>query len=105
MHRLQSDEVFHFYLGDPVEMLQLCSDGSGRRVILGSDVAAGEWPQMVVPKGVWQGSRLVAGGKLALLGCTVSPGFEYEDYESGGREELTRGWPEWRDWIAALTHG
>ena len=87
MHRLQSDEVFHFYLGDPVEMLQLCSDGSGRRAILGSDVVAGEWPQMVVPPG-----------------CTVSPGFEYEDYESGGREELTRGWPEWRDWIAALTH-
>jgi len=81
MHRLQSDEVLHFYLGDPVEMLQLCSDGSGRRVILGSDVAAD-------------------GG----ASCTVSPGFEYEDYESGGREELTRGWPEWRDWIAALTH-
>lgn len=105
MHRLRSDEVFHFYLGDPVEMVQLFPDGSGRRVVLGSHVAAGESPQVIVPQGVWQGSRLVSGGKLALLGCTVSPGFEYEDYESGRREELIGRWPEWRDMIAALTHG
>lgn len=104
MHRLQSDEVFHFYLGDPVEMLQLFADGSGRRVVLGNDVAIGEWPQLIVPKGVWQGSRLVAGGQLALLGCTVSPGFEYEDYESGSRDDLVRDWPEWRELIHALTH-
>ena len=104
MHRLQSDEVFHFYLGDPVEMLQLWPDGTGRTVVLGSDVAAGMLPQTVVPKSVWQGSRLAPGGKLALLGCTVSPGFDYADYESGERETLTRGWPEWGDKIAALTH-
>jgi predicted cupin superfamily sugar epimerase len=59
--------------------------------------------QTVVPHGVWQGSRLVPGGKLALLGCTVSPGFEYADYESGGRDELARGWPEWATTIEALT--
>lgn len=103
MHRLQSDEIFHFYLGDPVEMVHLFADGSGRRVVLGSDVASGQWPQMIVPKGVWQGSRLVAGGQLALLGCTVSPGFEYEDYESGSRDDLVRDWPEWRELIHALT--
>ena len=105
MHRLQSDEVFHFYLGDAVEMLQLLPDGSGRRVLIGSNVAAGESPQVVVPQGVWQGSRLVPGGRLALLGCTVSPGFEYEDYDSGRREELIQHWPEWRDLITDLTHG
>ncbi|MDE1175295.1 MAG: cupin domain-containing protein [Edaphobacter sp.] len=54
--------------------------------------------------GVWQGSRLVAGGNWALLGCTVSPGFEYEDYQSAGREELTARWPEYATQIAALTH-
>lgn len=104
MHRLQSDEVFHFYLGDTVEMLQLFPDGSGRSVLLGSNVGGGEWPQTVVPQGVWQGSRLVPGGRLALLGCTVSPGFEYDDYESGARAELLHGWPEWQDLITALTH-
>ena len=105
MHRLQSDEVFHFYLGDPVEMLQLFPDGSGRRVLLGSNVAAGALLQVMVPQGVWQGSRLVSGGRLALLGCTVSPGFEYEDYESGRREKLIQHWPLWRELITALTHG
>jgi predicted cupin superfamily sugar epimerase len=82
MHRLRSDEVFHFYLGDEVEMLQLWPDGTGRRVGLGSDLAAGMLPQTVVPQGVWQGSRLVRGGRFALLGCTVSPGFDYADFES-----------------------
>lgn len=103
MHRLRSDEVFHFYLGDPVEMLQLWPDGSGRRVVLGTDLAAGMVPQRVVPQGVWQGSRLVEGGRFALLGCTVSPGFDYADYESGARAELARGWGEWREMIEALT--
>ncbi|MGC2639130.1 MAG: cupin domain-containing protein [Acidobacteriaceae bacterium] len=103
MHRLASDEIFHFYLGDPVEMLQLYPDGTGRRVILGSDVLAGELVQTVVPQGVWQGSRLRSGGEIALLGCTVSPGFEYADYASGERAALARQWPEWGEMIAGLT--
>jgi uncharacterized protein len=103
MHRLRSDEIFHFYLGDPVEMLQLWPDGSGRRVVLGADLASGMLPQTVVPQGVWQGSRLVAGGKFALLGCTVSPGFDYADYESGTRAELLAEWREWSDLIEGLT--
>ena len=105
MHKLASDEVFHFYLGDPVEMLQLSADGTGRRVVLGPDVRTGQLLQTVVPQGVWQGSRLVEGGRFALLGCTVSPGFEYGDYASGQREELTGGWPEWAEMIARLTRG
>jgi predicted cupin superfamily sugar epimerase len=103
MHKLASDEVFHFYLGEPVEMLQLWPGGSGRRVVLGRDLSNGESLQTVVPQGVWQGSRLLPGGKVGLLGCTVSPGFDYADYASGSREELTRGWPEWGEMIARLT--
>lgn len=103
MHRLASDEVFHFYLGDPVEMLQLLPDGTGRRVVLGSDLTAGMQVQTVVPQGVWQGSRLLPGGTLALLGCTVSPGFDYADYASGERAGLVRGWPEWQSLIEPLT--
>ena len=103
LHRLRFDEVFHFYLGDPVEMLQLLPDGAGRIVTLGSDLAAGMLPQLVVEKDVWQGSRLRTGGRFALLGTTVAPGFDPEDYESGNRERLLARYPTMRDEILALT--
>jgi len=103
MHRLKSDEVFHFYAGDAVEMLQLTANRRGERVVIGTDLARGQRPQVVVGRGVWQGSRLVAGGQWALLGCTVSPGFEFEDYEAGERVELCRRWPEFAEEIGALT--
>jgi len=103
MHRLRSDEIFHFYAGDPVEMLQLLPDGSGRTVVIGNDLAGGQRPQVLVERGVWQGSRLLEGGRWALMGCTVSPGFEYEDYDGGVREELCVGWPAWAPMIAELT--
>jgi predicted cupin superfamily sugar epimerase len=103
MHRLRSDEVFHFYAGDAVEMLQLKDGGSGEMVVIGNDLSRGQRPQVVVGRGVWQGSRLVKGGRWALLGCTVSPGFEFEDYETGERAELSAGWPEFAVEIAALT--
>src|ERR1700760_3326929 len=73
MHRLKSDEVFHFYMGDAVEMLQLAPGGGGERMVMGTDLAAGERPQVVARRGVWQGSRLVRGGRWALMGCSVSP--------------------------------
>jgi predicted cupin superfamily sugar epimerase len=103
MHRLQSDEIFHFYLGDPVEMLQLSPDGMGKTVVLGSDLQAGMQPQVIVARGIWQGSQLVAGGKFALLGCTVAPGFDFADYEHARRDDLIRSHPQFREKIAALT--
>src|ERR1017187_7256436 len=103
MHRLQSDEIFHFYLGDPVEMLQLWPDGTGKTVTLGSDLQAGMQPQVIVARGVWQGSRLVAGGRFALLGCPVAPGFDFADYEHGRRTDLIRQYPQFHEKILALT--
>ena len=103
MHCLQSDEIFHFYYGDPVEMLQLAPDGTSRTIVLSNSLAPGTTPQLIVPKGVWQGTRLLPGGKVALLGCTVSPGFEYVDYEEGTREALQREYPQYADLIALLT--
>ena len=103
LHRLASDEVFHFYMGDPVEMLHLRPNGSHRLLILGQDLTANMAPQVVVPAGVWQGARLAAGGRWALLGCTVAPGFEFADYEHGRREPLARAYPAARDLIVALT--
>jgi uncharacterized protein len=103
MHRLRSDEVFHFYAGDAVEMLQLEEGGDGRLVVIGNDLLGGQQPQVVVKREVWQGSQLVEGGRWALLGCTVSPGFEFEDYETGAREQLCAGWPQFAEKIKALT--
>jgi hypothetical protein len=103
MHRLKSDEVFHFYAGDAVEMLQLKEGGRGEIVVIGNDLMRGQRPQVVVERGVWQGSRLVEGGRWALLGCTVSPGFEFEDYDAGVRERLCSDWPEFAEEIAGLT--
>jgi predicted cupin superfamily sugar epimerase len=102
MHRLLSDEVYHFYLGGPVELVKIMPDGSFRVHRLGPDVLGGMEPQVVVPAGVWQGSRLSPGGEFALLGTTVAPGFDPADYEHGRREELLRLCPGARDLIVAL---
>src|SRR4051794_40107934 len=99
LHVLPGDEVFHFYLGGPVEMLRLRPDGAGEDVTLGSDLAAGEVPQLVVPGGVWQGTRLAGASGFALLGCTVAPGFDYADYRSASRAELTAKWPAFAEQI------
>lgn len=71
--------------------------------MLGHDIANGQRPQVVVPSGVWQGARLANGGQMALLGCTVSPGFEFADYEHGQRARLAAGWPDAASLIEALT--
>jgi predicted cupin superfamily sugar epimerase len=103
MHTVAADEIFHFYLGDPVEMLQLLPDGSSAHFTLGPDLEAGQQVQLVVPAGVWQGTRLVGDSKVALLGCTVSPGFDYADYRNATAEELIEKWPQEAERIRALT--
>lgn len=103
MHLLNSDEMFHFYLGDPVEMLQLYPDGRSAIFTLGPDLAAGQHVQLVVPAGVWQGTRLVGDGKVALLGCTVTPGFDFADYCNASYAELAAKWPREVERIRALT--
>lgn len=103
LHRVASAEVFHFYKGDAVRMLQLHPDGSATEHLIGPDIEAGQRPQVVVPRGVWQGTRLVEGGAYALLGCTVAPGFDYADYEHGGREALLAAYPTQAREILRLT--
>lgn len=103
LHRVRGDEVFHFYLGDPVEMLQLLPDGTSHVVVIGTDVVNGMQPQVVVPGGVWQGCRLVGGGQFALLGTTMSPGFDPRDFELADRAALVGRYPRQRELITALT--
>ena len=101
LHRLRSDEIFHFYFGAPVELLLLSAEGKGELLKLGNQLENGERPQLVIPRGCWQGLR--ATGEYSLLGTTVAPGFEYSDYESGDREELIRQYPAYADLIRQLS--
>ena len=103
LHRLETDEIYHFYLGNPVEMLLLCPESRGERVVLGPDVLAGQRLQFVVPRGVWQGLRVISGGSVALMGTTMAPGFDLADWSEGKRESLLREYPQYTGLIRALT--
>jgi hypothetical protein len=103
LHSLATDEVYHFYLGDPVEMLLLYPGGGSREIVLGPNLRDGQWVQFVVPRGVWQGSRLASGGQFALLGTTMAPGFDPQDFTLGQRSDLQHRYPEHTKRIEALT--
>lgn len=103
LHVLPTDEIFHFYLGDPVEMLNLYPDGNSQRIILGHDLLNGQTVQHVVPQGVWQGCYLMPPGKYALMGTTMAPAFTAGDYTGGERETLIRQYPHEADLIRRLT--
>lgn len=105
LHRLPTEEIYHFYLGDPVEMLLLHPDGRAEVAVLGQDILAGQHVQLVVPRGTWQGSCLRRGGRLALLGTTMAPGYDPTDYDGGDREELVRRYPTVAERIVRLTRG
>ena len=78
-HRIDAAEAWHWYLGAPLAM-SLSEDGRGRReVVLGPDLGAGERPQVIVPAGCWQSARPQGG--FTLVGCTVSPAFEFSGFE------------------------
>ncbi len=102
LHRLASDEVYHFQLGQAVTMLHLYPDGSSKLLTLGSDLAAGQQLQVVVPRNVWQGAFLPS-GEFALMSVTVAPGFEYADFEVGQRAELIAQYPDQAEAITRLT--
>lgn len=103
MHRLVTDEIWHFYLGDPIEMLLLLADGSSQHVTLGQDVLNEQYVQFVVPRGAWMGARLRPGGSHALFGCTMAPGFTSADFENGLRDELIAQYPHEAQSITQLT--
>lgn len=103
LHRLSADEIYHFYLGEPVELLLLYPDGSFEITILGSDILNGELVQKLVPAGTWQGSRLKPGGKFALMGTTMTPGYTPECYEHGDAEVLKEQYQEVSEMIERLT--
>ena len=103
IHKLASDEIFHFYSGDPALLLQLGPDGAAGEHTLGPDIERGHSPQVLVRAGTWQGVYVKPGGSWTLMGCTVSPGFDFSDFELGKREGLLKQYPEWEESILKLT--
>jgi predicted cupin superfamily sugar epimerase len=100
MHRLPTDEVWHFYRGDPLELLLLDAAGGARVITLGPE--AGQHVQFVVAAGTWMGAEVAAGGRWALCGTTMAPGFLPADYEGGDAERLAAEYPAVADRIRAL---
>lgn len=103
IHKLPTDEVYHFYLGDPIEMLQLHGDGHSEQVILGQDIFHGQQIQYIARRDIWQGFRLLPGGSWALIGTTMAPGFTVTDFTLGERGELLHLYPQSAELIRALT--
>ena len=103
-HSLLSDETYHFYMGDPVELVELHADGECTITILGPDLLAGQKLQHTVKKHTWQASYVRTGGTFALLGCSVYPSFEMSDFVQAHWETLLRSHPKHHQMIMRLTH-
>jgi predicted cupin superfamily sugar epimerase len=102
-HRLRSDELWHFYLGGPLVVHVIEPAGRYSKIKVGSDPEAGEVLQAVVKAGCWFASQVREGKSFALVGCSVSPGFDFDDFELAMREELANRYPQHRELIARLT--
>lgn len=102
IHRISSDEMWHFYAGTPLRVEGLHPDGRRQDWILHNDPRVGR-PQGIVPAQTWFGSRLVEPNGYALVGCTVSPGFDFSDFEMADRISLISEFPEHSKWIESLT--
>lgn len=104
-HRLRSDEIWHFYAGGPLIVHVIEPQGKYSAIRLGCDPDAGQVLQAVVRAGCWFGSHVADWKSFAVVGCTVAPGFEYDDFEMGKRVELVAKYPQQREIIQRLTRG
>jgi hypothetical protein len=100
---LRSDEVWHFYAGLPVLVHVITQDGEYSSILLGCDLEAGQVPQAVVRAGCWFASHVADWKSFAVVGCTVAPGFDFQDFEMGKRAELVARFPRQRELIERLT--
>ena len=102
-HRLQSDEVWHFYTGDPVEIYVIGETGEMQTLLLGPDPSKGQHFQLTVPHNHWFAARVEKAEGFALVGCTVAPGFHFEDFELAERDKLVEQYPRHVALIGKLT--
>jgi uncharacterized protein len=105
LHRLRSDEVWHFHTGSTLLVIELTAAGALLEHRLGLDVESGEQLQVVIPAGSWFGARVAGGAGFTLVGCTVAPGFDFADFELAGRDALEARYGRHRETIAAFTRG
>ena len=103
LHTLPFPEIYHFYLGDPIELSLFHKNGKVEQIIMGQDILNGEQPQFTVPGNVIQGSKIISRGEFALIGTTMSPGFIFDDFYLNSREEMIRKYPENKELIISLT--
>ncbi|MBL7933710.1 MAG: cupin domain-containing protein [Bacteroidia bacterium] len=102
-HRIKSDETWHFYYGDTLEVLEIDDNGKLTITHIGNKIEEGDIFQYTVKANTWFGSRVKKGGNFSLVGCTVAPGFDFRDFEMGDRRELQREFPGLREIIEEMT--
>ena len=102
-HRIKQDEIWHFYKGSPLFVHVISKDGNYTRHEVGMDLENGQEPQLVVPAGCWFASSVKEENNYSFVGCTVAPGFDFDDFELANRKTLTETYPQHRDIIEKLT--
>ncbi len=100
-HRIKSDETWHFYDGDPLEIHVIDQDSNYQRYLLGLNPKEGFMPQVTIPHGQWFAARSL--GKFTLAGCTVAPGFDFHDFEMASRDLLTNEFTQHKELIHQFT--
>ena len=101
-HRIKSDELWFFHLGEPLEIITL-NNGQVETILLGSAIEKGELLQAVIPAGIWFGSRIKSQKGFVLVSCTVAPGFDFADFELAKREDLLEQYPQFEELVKELT--
>lgn len=105
LHRIKQDEMWHFYQGDAIELVTINEEGELKVTLIGGDIANNEHPQYVVPKNVWFAAKVSKPDSYALAGCTVSPGFDFKDFELGSYAQLVDLFPQHETYIKEFTRG
>ena len=94
LHKIKSEETWHFYAGDPLEVIEINEHGELKKTNIGSGLEQGELFQYTVKANTWFGSRVLSGGEFSLVGCTVAPGFDFRDFEMAKRKQLILQFPK-----------
>ena len=102
-HRLKSDEVWHFYYGSSIKIYIIDENKNLNEITLGNDLSKGEIFQFTITKNNWFGAELIDKNSFALIGCSVSPGFDFEDFELADKDMLLKNFPQFENVIKRLT--